>query len=502
MTQFAKLINALFELDSDQVRRYVAKRRAQHPDLTPQQLAQRISTRKSIKNGLISASTGMFGALLLPLMITADALKSFRAEAFLLKCINAVYGIDPDDEAVNALFPLLLAADSIAEFEQGVDVFLDALWRSEENQTFMINSLKKSAFKAVVKQMPELASKVVLYQFGTAMTQQLFRLLPKQLSKGVLRMGGRKFTQRAAARAVGKAIPVVGAASGFAMDYYAIRQKAKLAMEFNEAGVIPWACDLFKVAEPQIEKIADATGAQASLIYIHEAPYSEAAQEETDPEAGHSTPESDWLCQLRAGGWQGEIYHCWWDATQLDPAIGLNQRGTGQTGAGQLQRSRIDFKKQSQFSALIGRHFLLEYIKQAIQTPQVTLMGYSLGAQAAFDSLKVWDASLPQLQDVVLLGATVHSPASTWLDYTGRVSGHIINTYNAQDLSLRTVEQWELPESDESEVGAICGLAPIAPHSAKVINVDSSHTVGQSHAFEAYLESFLATQQGQAWAEA
>ncbi|NEO86046.1 MAG: DUF726 domain-containing protein [Spirulina sp. SIO3F2] len=462
-------LKRLFRFDSDQIRRYVEKRRQQYPDLSNAELARRISTRKSVKNGLLSAGTGVFGVMTLPITITADAFKCFRAEAFLFKCINHIYGIDPDDEVVNALFPLIIGADSIAEFEGEIDAFLDAFWGSEENQSFMVNSLKKSAMKAVVKQVPEFATKFTIHQFGAGLTQQLLKGIPKQLSKMLLRSGGRKFTQRVAARSLGKAIPLVGAATGFAMDYYSIREKGKLAIQFNEEGILGWACDLFSNADPQIEKIADAPEANNSLIYIH----------------SDSVFETDlsWIDKLRQSGWQGSIYHCWWDTTQIH-ALEL-------AAAEQMQRSRLDFKKQSKVSELIGSHFLPEFVKHAINTPSITLMGHALGANAALNSLKAWDASLPTIKDVVLLGATIDDPPTAWSHYSSKVSGRIVNAYNVYDPSLNIVGQFQ------SEGEVICGLAPIPV--AQVVNLDSSEKVGKSHRFDSYLDSFLAKQAGQVW---
>ncbi|MBP0019263.1 MAG: DUF726 domain-containing protein [Cyanobacteria bacterium SBLK] len=255
------------------------------------------------------------------------------------------------------------------------------------------------------------------------------------------------------------------------MDWYAVKKKGSLAIKFHEKGVISWACSLFTMQQPTIDKIADSHGSLDSLIFIH----------------GYLTRDSNsennrkkWTHQLRSSGWKGSIYHCWWDSSNtvnmgLDSGIDFFLNGKFPTS---------HFKKYRKISALIGSHVIPEYVSKAISSGKIVLIGHSLGARSVFNSMKVWHQGLPQLKHIILLGGAIEHNMQSWSQYSRKVCGQVINVYNPSDPVLNGFYQLihdRLP----------CGLAPITSHTQNIVNIDSSQYVKESHLCHSYLDFFL-----------
>lgn len=471
-----KLQDYLLNIDSNKVRQYVNKIKKNNPQLHRQELAKKIIGRQAFENGLLGAGTGALGLVALPVTLPTDMVKLLRAEGFLFKCVNYIYGIDPDDDSINYLFPLLVSANSQKDFEEDVGDAFETFWGDSEPHDFLKIFLLDSAKKAVIKQFPNTAAKLAVRQFGKGVANYTLKGIPKHLAKIFWRVGGRKFTERAAAKALGKAlgkaIPVLGAASGFAMDWYSVKKKGSLAIKFHEEGVISWACSLFTMQQPTITKIADSHSSSDSLIFIH----------------GYLTRDSNsennrakWTNKLRSSGWKGSIYHCWWDSSNTVNMV-LDAGGDFFLN-GKFPTSH--FQKYRKISALIGSHFIPEYVSKAIPSGKIVFIGHSLGAISAFNSMKVWHQGLPQLKHIILLGGAMDCNIQSWGQYSRQVCGQVINVYNPSDSVLNVF--YKLIHHDQTP----CGLAPITSHTQNIVNIDSSQYVKESHLCHSYLDFFL-----------
>ncbi|MBP0019264.1 MAG: hypothetical protein J7647_17140 [Cyanobacteria bacterium SBLK] len=135
------------------------------------------------------------GLVALPVTLPTDIVKLLRAEGFLFKCINYIYGIDPDDDSINYLFPLLVSANSQEDFEEDVGDAFETFWGDSQAHDFLINALKDSARKALIKQFPNTAAKLAVRQFGKNVANYTLKGIPKHLAKIFWRVGDRKFTE-------------------------------------------------------------------------------------------------------------------------------------------------------------------------------------------------------------------------------------------------------------------------------------------------------------------
>lgn len=68
----AKLIDWMIESGQQGVNEYVEKLRSQNPGISDEALAQKIVSRKSAKNGLVGAATGLGGLITLPVAVPVD----------------------------------------------------------------------------------------------------------------------------------------------------------------------------------------------------------------------------------------------------------------------------------------------------------------------------------------------------------------------------------------------------------------------------------------------
>ena len=467
--KFQKLF---LSINSEEVREYVERIRKKNAGLSKKELAKKIVHRKALKHGLLGAGTGAFGIVALPATIPVDTIKLLRAEGFLFKCINYVYGIDPDDDSVNYLFPILASTDSQEEFTHDIEDAFETFWGDSSTEEFIIKALKHSAFKAAIKQVPDIAAQFAVKQLGKSSANIFLKGMPKHLSKIFWRFGGRKFTEKAAAKTVGKAIPALGAFSGFLMDWGSVQKKGNLAIKFHEKGVISWACSLFTMNQPKLEKIAENQHSSDSLIFIH----------------GYLTSDSNnlinhenWIAKLRTSGWGGSIYHCWWDSSN-------KTRMAVETLNDFLFNNKLPlqhFKKYRKMSALIGSHFILECLAKVIpNSSTVTFIGHSLGARSLFHVIKEWNRDLPQIKNIVLLGGAVDCTLEGWERCSYKVSGQLVNIINQNDGVLKRF--YKLTHKEPP-----CGLSPITRNCQNIINLDGSQHIGETHLCHAYLDFFL-----------
>lgn len=111
MEVFKKIIAT----DSATVINYVDNLRKLNPGIGNEQLAKKIIGRKSMKNGLVGAVTGIPGLLLLPVTIPADLVASWRIQAAMVFSIAYVYGNTPENSDLITDFFILLAEDTAKE---------------------------------------------------------------------------------------------------------------------------------------------------------------------------------------------------------------------------------------------------------------------------------------------------------------------------------------------------------------------------------------------------
>ncbi|MEO1133439.1 MAG: EcsC family protein, partial [Cyanobacteria bacterium J06639_1] len=93
------------------VQSYVNQMSERHPQLTKDELAKRIVSRKSLKNGLVGAVTGVGGLITLPVTVPANIAGTWRVQIIMAMAIARLYECEVDKTDIY----LILAGNSAKE---------------------------------------------------------------------------------------------------------------------------------------------------------------------------------------------------------------------------------------------------------------------------------------------------------------------------------------------------------------------------------------------------
>lgn len=194
---FEKLVDWFIDTDPWQVRRYVQGLRERYPEANDDELAEKVVSIKSIKNGFVGAATGVPGFLAFPIAIPADVIASWKIQINLALCIAHIYGHDIDqDKAENIktdIFMILAGKNAHESLEvMGVEV----------------DQVTKDTVRRYI-------------------TREVTIELWKHLGLRIMRMTGVRTVAR-----FSKVMPLVGAPIGFAFDYAATRSVGEAACDY------------------------------------------------------------------------------------------------------------------------------------------------------------------------------------------------------------------------------------------------------------------------------
>ena len=87
-----KLVDWMIETGQQDIDEYVNKLKSQNPGISNDDLAKKIVRRKSMKNGLVGAVTGLGGLITLPLAVPVDLIASWKIQIFIALTVAHVYG--------------------------------------------------------------------------------------------------------------------------------------------------------------------------------------------------------------------------------------------------------------------------------------------------------------------------------------------------------------------------------------------------------------------------
>ena len=190
-----KIFDRVIDIDASTIQQYVETLRAQNPGLSADELAEKIVSRKAMKNGLVGAVTGVPGFLLLPLTVPADVAWSWRIQASMVFAVAHVYGYTEKTMDLRTDLYILLAGNSGKE------------------------ALKRLGIEV-----------------GKAMTRRAIqRVVTRELMKRVWQVVGRQIVTKAGTKSltsVMKWVPLVGAPIGFAFDWVTSRAVGKYAIKY------------------------------------------------------------------------------------------------------------------------------------------------------------------------------------------------------------------------------------------------------------------------------
>lgn len=186
-----------------------------------------------------------------------------------------------------------------------------------------------------------------------------------------------------------------------------------------------------------------------------------------------------WSQALRQAGWNGSIYHLWWES--------------GGDKLKRVLRGPIGWEQIKSKAKRVGKDYL-SVLVSTIPEKSISLIGYSLGVRIIYYGMESWDSYKKVLKDAVLLGGAVPRDKA-WGSKTSSLTGRIINVFNFKDEILSV--GYNIVELGRSSP---CGLKPIKDQHYKIINVDATSLIGTpKHLDKHYLRVLRETAGRQLW---
>lgn len=201
---------------------------------------------------------------------------------------------------------------------------------------------------------------------------------------------------------------------------------------------------------------------------------------------------ADWVHSIRSRGFNGDIYHLWWDSSSIGgiaksvfvgnkaalwtPALvaggPLAILGTA-FGIAPVQ-ARLHWSKLKRRAKRSGRDHVPKLLADAFAPEvQVSLVAFSLGARVAYYTMDtIARTRHRQLHSVILVGGAVRRDGSKdWgLVAHGSATG-ILNVYNRNDQILRGF--FRIAELKNNA----CGARPIKEESPAIRNLDATEVM-------------------------
>lgn len=174
---------------------YVAKLRSQHPNVSNDTLAKKIVSRKSVKNGLVGALTGVGGYATMPVAIPTDLACSWKIQIAMALSVACVYGHDNDTTDLKTDIYLILGGNAAKE---------------------ALKKLGIETSKAITKKAVQ-------------------KYITKDVMTKITSVIGRKIITKAGEKSMTsfmKMVPLVGAPVGFAFDWTSTQLVGKVAIQY------------------------------------------------------------------------------------------------------------------------------------------------------------------------------------------------------------------------------------------------------------------------------
>jgi hypothetical protein len=208
-------------------------------------LPEKIIHDQSIKSGVLGAITGVGGLVTLPATIPIDIVKSWRIQAFTIRCIAYLYEYTPANTDIKTDIFLVLSNGSIEELKKLV--ITEALKSAPKHALKALESVKQSIIKVTVKESTKYAAKVITKHGGKTIVKYTMKGMQKHLVKALWKVGGKKAVEKSVQKTLGKAVPVVGAIIGGSLDWVSTQAIGKLAIEYYENSTPEWIYEVFSL---------------------------------------------------------------------------------------------------------------------------------------------------------------------------------------------------------------------------------------------------------------
>ncbi|MBD1893312.1 EcsC family protein [Coleofasciculus sp. FACHB-129] len=232
------LINTIISSDPEEMNKYLNKIRSENPTLSKRGIAEKIIHEQSINSGLLGAVTGFGGLVTLPATIPIDIVKSWRIQAFTIRCIAEVYGYSSQANDLKTDIFLVLSNGSIEELKKLV--IAEALNSAPKHALKALGNVKRSIIEVTAKASTKYAAKVITKHGGKKIVKYTMKGMSKHLVKALWKVGGKKAVEKSVQKTLGKAVPVIGAIVGGSLDWVSTQAVGKLAIEYYENSTPEW----------------------------------------------------------------------------------------------------------------------------------------------------------------------------------------------------------------------------------------------------------------------
>ena len=189
------VLDFVISTDHVKIEAYVDKLVEQNNGISCDELAKKILHRKSIKNGLIGAITGLGGLITLPVSIPTDLICSWRIQASMAFSIAYVYGHTKDTTDLKTDLYLILAGDSAKEALKRIGIEVSKAFTKKAVEKYITRDIMVKIWKVI-------GQKIITKAGEKSMTSFM------------------------------KMVPLIGAPVGFAFDWASTQTVGKFAITY------------------------------------------------------------------------------------------------------------------------------------------------------------------------------------------------------------------------------------------------------------------------------
>ena len=187
------IVNWIIEADPIAIASYVDKLREQNMGITNDELANKIVSRKAIKNGLVGAISGIPGLIALPVTTPTDLVATWKIQAYMAVSIAYVYGHTSETTDLKTDIYLILAGDAAKE------------------------ALKRMGI--------QISKEVTKKAIDKYITREVMKKIWKVVGQKIITKAGQK-----SLTSFMKMVPLVGAPVGYGFDWFATKAVGKTAI--------------------------------------------------------------------------------------------------------------------------------------------------------------------------------------------------------------------------------------------------------------------------------
>jgi hypothetical protein len=235
------MIDKIISHEPQKIQKRISELKLKHAKLDQKQIAQKIINDQSIWGGMLGATTGLGGVILLPATVSVDLVKYLRVQAYMICCLSYLHGYSLDDyDTLKTDLFLILSHSSMDEIKRFVcleakkQVKNDASKKEAIDKLMRFNSLKDVTANAGKSLVLNHVTRVTMKFGQKQVMNHTLRGVPKVFRGLIWRLGGRKIAEKTVQKTAAKAVPVLGAVVGGAVDWWLIKSVGKVAIDYYQ----------------------------------------------------------------------------------------------------------------------------------------------------------------------------------------------------------------------------------------------------------------------------